>query len=74
MSLGMNCVVNLKNLPKCNPIYLGETEEEGFHFRDCEVTIAGKIRKLGLAELLAMALTGRCSQIGFGMVNEHREN
>lgn len=74
MSLGMNGVVNLKNLPKCDPIYLGQTEEEGLHFRDCEVTIAGKTRKLELAELLAMALTERCSEIGVGMVNEHHEN
>jgi hypothetical protein len=73
MSLGTNGVVDLKDLSKPDSVYLGSSDEGGLHFRECEVTLAGKVRKLELAELLAMALTERCSEIGVGVVSKHSQ-
>lgn len=73
MSLGMNGIVNLKDLSKTDSIYLGSSDEGDLHFQECEVTLAGKVRRLELAEHVAMALTERCSEIGIGAVSKHSQ-
>lgn len=63
MSFGMTGVIHLEDLSKDDPMYLGQSEGD-LHFRECQIDIEGGLRKLSLAEVVALALTERCCRIG----------
>jgi hypothetical protein len=68
MPFGMSGAINLKDLSKDDPIYLGQSEG-GLHFRKCHVENGGTRRELSLIEFLALALTEKCCRIGRGKVS-----
>jgi hypothetical protein len=47
MPFGMSGAINLKDLSKDDPIYLGQSEG-GLHFRECHVENGGTRRELSL--------------------------